>query len=176
MCRYNFPRFRCKNTILAQPLPLTYANEEEKKIKEKEIADKNEKAKGILEDAKKLLNRSDLESVIERKVLELRILPKWSDYAKDNGNLENEQNLETRIIMKNLSEKDLNATGQEKLRLIDTNYKEMKEAGVNVPMNEDTEMEAFCQLVKPGLTYKTYEEALHTTKKRESSIYEKTNK
>ena len=78
--------------------------------------------------------------------------------------------------LKNLSEKDLNATGQEKLRLIDTNYKEMKEAGVNVPMNEDTEMEAFCQLVKPGLTYKTYEEALHTTKKRESSIYEKTNK
>merc|ERR1712050_492822 len=104
---------------------------EEKKIKEKEIADKNEKAKDILDDAKKLLNRNDLESEVERKVLELRILPHWSDYAKDNENLEDDENLEIRIIRRNLSEKDLSATGQEKLRLIDTIYKEMKEAGVD---------------------------------------------
>ena len=81
MCRYSFPRFCCKHTILAQPLPLTYANEEEKKIKEKDIADKNKKAKDILEEAKKVLNRNDLESEIERKVLKLKILPNWSDYS-----------------------------------------------------------------------------------------------
>ena len=46
-----------------------------KKIKEKENADENEKTKAILEDAKKVLNRNDLESEKERKVLELRILP-----------------------------------------------------------------------------------------------------
>ena len=37
VCRYNFPRFPCKKTLLAQPLKLEYTSEEEKKRKEKEI-------------------------------------------------------------------------------------------------------------------------------------------
>ena len=165
VCRYNFPQFPCKETIFAEPLPLKYSTEEEKKIRDKEIADKNEKAKEILEDAKKLLNRNDLEELIEKKVLEIRILTKWSQYTTDDSNLEDHENSEANIIKQNLKGKCNKESDQEKLRLIDLIYDEMKNKKVEVKMNEDSEMEAFCQLITAGLTYKDYVESLHTTKK-----------
>ena len=118
-----------------------------------------------MEKAKELLNANDIESQIEKKALELKILNNWLDYTNEDSNLSDNNNIELQIIRQVLKGHGKIDNYTEQMRTVGIIYDKMEDKHVKLKMDETIEMEAFCQLIETGLTYDLYEEALHTTKK-----------
>ena len=171
-CRYNFPKFPCKKTILATPKVLKYSNEEEKKKRESEIEKNNKKYGEILKDAKELLDDGNLEERILKKIWEPSfdaIVLELLDEIYSGKNLPDDENTEKGIVRKVVRTHYTNDTfdGDHKQQIIDEAFEELKkkkiQAQLPIEINEDDEMEAFCKIIHTS--YEEYEKALSTTKK-----------
>ena len=63
-------------------------------------------------------------------------------------------------------------------QIVDKIHQEMKEKKIQIQMDENTELNAFCSLIETHFgapSYEQYEEALSTTKKGRILFFEKTN-
>ena len=85
-CRYGFPRFPCKETILAQPQePIEASSEEEKKILEEKRSKDEEEFGMILKKAQGILDQKDLEKQIEREAIKLKLAEERKNPTDDEN-------------------------------------------------------------------------------------------
>jgi hypothetical protein len=166
-CRYKFPRFPVKHTILAKPLDVK-KNLTEAKWKE-QSDENNKKMKEfteILTKAKVLLDNENIEKIIEREVVGPSLreeMQRTSEEIESRKKCKDDENTEKGIIRKVI--KNFKHDGTDvplEVQMLTKIVSEMHEKKVEIPNDEDAEMDAFCRLL--DTTYEKYEKALSTTK------------
>ena len=157
-CRYGFPKFPCKKTILAEPIrDIECFDMEDKKKFDKEKEKKFKKYSEILENAKKLLEDKNLELLIQRKI----VIRHLDEYIRGENPDCPEKDIIAKVFASNLDE---DFTDQNYERMVDEIISRMREKGIVVELDSDAELNIFCEDLL-GVYYKEYEEALKTTKK-----------
>ena len=166
-CRYKIPRFPVKRTVLAKPLDvgenLTAAEYKEKFEKNNE---KMKEFTEILTKAKIFLDDENIEKIIEREVVGPSFreeLQKTLEEIERGEKYQYDENTEKGIIRKIIKHFKPDGTDvPHDVQMLTKIVSEMHEKKVEIPNDEDAEMDAFCRLL--DTTYEKYEEALSTTK------------
>ena len=147
-CRYKFPRFPVKRTILAKPLDVK-KNLTEAKWKE-QFDENNKKMKEfteILTKAKVLLDNENIEKIIERELVGPSLreeMQRTEDEIESRKKCKYDENTEKGIIRKVI--KNFKHDGTDvplEVQMLTKIVSEMHEKKVEIPNDEDAEMDAF---------------------------------